>query len=251
MTWNAFGSNAQKRVGTRGSRRNVAPLYAAVAILGMLLGGCAPQSSATRAPGTATPAVVPPPSVDVPAATSGGAADPLTVAQTWVTTRNSGDIGAAMRLVGSPSNLFGISIRTEADRIRFRTLLESQHEVGFHVEDDGCVADGPRVRCRYRQTDAFLDKCGLVLTGRHQYIVYDGKLTFAERTHDVASQAEVYAAIDAFRAWVVAADPELEDVIWADSHAKFYTTVEGARAMLVALDGYTCGPAAALPNGGQ
>lgn len=208
-------------------------------ILALWLAGCAASPSATEPAAPATPTLQPSPSAGSVATPTAGL-DPLTVVDAWVAARNRGDVDGALGLVAPAASLFGFAIRTQADRAQFRSILEGQREAAYHIEDDACSADGPWVSCRYRQSDAFMDKCGLALTGEHQYLVYDGKMALAQRTHDAASQAVVYAGIDAFRAWVAGTHPDLEAVIWADANAAFYTTVDGARAMLDVLDLYDC-----------
>ena len=209
-------------------------------LLALVVAGCATSPSATKEPAPATPTLQSSPSTASAAATPGGALEPLAVVDAWAAARNRGDVGGAMELVGSAATMFGVATGTEAGRAEFRSILEGQREAAYHIAEEGCAAAGPRVLCRYRQADAFMDKCGLVLTGEHQYLVYDGKLALAQRTHDTAAAADVYAALDAFRAWVRQTHPDLEEVIWADANSAFYTNAVGARAMLDVLDSYDC-----------
>jgi hypothetical protein len=166
--------------------------------------------------------------------------EPLDVVGQWTEARNAGDVDAAMGQLADGAMIFGIStVRTDG-LARLRAIFEAQAIAGHRVEDDDCSAEGPRVICRYLQEDAFMRKCGLSLTGEHQYLVYAGKLAAAERTHDNTSRDVVYASLAAFRQWVERTHPGLEAAIWSDSNSAFYTTVDGARSMLAILDAYDC-----------
>jgi hypothetical protein len=170
--------------------------------------------------------------------------DPLSVVKAWEAARNAGDIEQVLALTSNVASIFGISMSNDADRARYRSILAAQRIAGHTVEDTDCDVAADRVTCRYLQQDAFLRRCGLQLTGEHRFRTLDGLVVSARRDHDQASQDAVYDAIAAFRDWVRDVDPPAAVVIWSDDRNAFYSTPEGARAMLGLLDRYVCPPAA-------
>lgn len=167
--------------------------------------------------------------------------DPLSIVEAWEAARNAGDVDRAMSLIAESAVIFGTAARTPAGRAWHRSVLTAQAIAGHTVHDSSCVVSGERVTCRYVQEDAFLAKCGLVLTGEHRFQVHAGKLVVVTRRHDEASREAVYGAVEAFRSWVASVHPAEHQVIWSDPSSVFYATPEGANAMLAVLDEYECG----------
>jgi predicted acetyltransferase/ketosteroid isomerase-like protein len=166
--------------------------------------------------------------------------DPLSVVQAWEAARNAGDVDRAMSMMSETATIFGTTARTPAGRAWLRSVLAAQAIAGHTVHDSDCVVSGASVTCRYVQADAFFERCGLTLTGEHRFQVLAGKVVFASRRHDEGSREAVYGAVEAFRSWVATVEPAEELVIWSDPNSIFYSTPEGARAMLALLDRYDC-----------
>jgi hypothetical protein len=168
------------------------------------------------------------------------AVDPLSVVARWDEARNAGDVDRAVAVLDNDGSIFDLSMSDATDRERLRELLEAQAIAGHRVEDADCQVDGERVTCRYRQYDALLQGCGLVLTGEHVYAVRAGRLTLAHRRHDPESRDAAYAAAGEFRKWVEQHHPDAVDVIWASSGSITFTTPAGAQAMMAILPEYSC-----------
>jgi hypothetical protein len=167
-------------------------------------------------------------------------ADPFAVTTSWVAARNAGDVDAAMGLLADTAVIFDLPMADPDARSQLRLLLEAQAIAGHRIDDRDCREDRGRVTCRYRQSDALLDRCGLVLAGVHTYQVRDGKLSRAGRTHDGPSRSAAYDAARAFRRWVEANHPDDADVIWADASDVTFSTPDGARAMVSIISQYAC-----------
>jgi hypothetical protein len=171
--------------------------------------------------------------------------DPLSVVRGWSEARNAGDVDRAMSYVADEGNILGIGVHLPGERDRLRSIFEAQALASWSVEDSDCVvavsANDPaeaEVTCRYVQRDRALDRWGVTLVGTHEYVVRNGLIVRALRTHDADSQRSAYAVFDAFRAWVRDTHPELFDVIWVDRTSALYTTPDGARTVLDLLDEY-------------
>jgi hypothetical protein len=171
-------------------------------------------------------------------ATQPTAPPPLAVVNAFTGARNSGDIDAAISLLGAEGDILGLSLTQPGVRDRLRANFAAQQVAHWTIEERNCVVEGVNVACDYRQTDDILEGWGLALTGEHRYVVRDGRITHLRRIHDPRSQHAVYAAADAFRAWISEAHPELLDVIWVDPTSALYTTPDGARAILEVLPEY-------------
>lgn len=143
-----------------------------------------------------------------------------------------------MSHLSETANVFGMGMHLPGLREQLRDILAAQAVAGWSAIESDCTVAAETVNCRYVQRDRILDRWDLELTGRHRYIVRDGKLTFAERVHDVESRRAAYSVFDDFRDWVADAHPELVDVIWSDPTSALYTTPEGAQAVLDVLDEY-------------
>jgi hypothetical protein len=171
--------------------------------------------------------------------------DPLAVVRSWSEARHAGDVDMAMSDVAAEGNILGVGVHLPGERDHLRSIFEAQAVAGWSVEDSDCVVavseNDPveaEVTCRYVQRDTALDKWGVTLVGTHEYVVRDGLIVRALRTHDADSQRAAYAVFDEFRAWVRDTHPELFDVIWVDRTSALYTTPDGARAVLDLLDEY-------------
>lgn len=166
------------------------------------------------------------------------AASPLDVVREWVAARNDHDIETAMSMLADEGEILGFGIHLPEHRERLRSALEAQMRAGWRIDEDECTVDAETVTCRYRQDDEILRRWGLALTGEHRYVVREGTIGQVRRIHDTASQREVYAEAEEFRAWIRAEHPELFDVIWADPTTALYSTPEGVQAILEVLDEY-------------
>jgi hypothetical protein len=79
---------------------------------------------------------------------------------------------------------------------------------------------------------------GLVLTGNHEYVVRDGLIVSAGRTHDPETRSVIESASRDLRQWVKEHHPELEPVIWTSGRSVTYSTMEGVEATLSIFDEY-------------
>jgi xanthine/CO dehydrogenase XdhC/CoxF family maturation factor len=165
---------------------------------------------------------------------------PVDVVERWTAARNAGDIVTALALLSEEAVVLDQHVDDPADLAALRNILEAQKIAGWRIEESGCGVDGERVSCRYAMDDELLRKCGLRFTGEHEYLVVDGKLDRQTRRHDPASRAEVYGALQLFRAWVQKTHPDDFGVIWVDPTSATYTTPDGAHAVMASLDEYPC-----------
>jgi hypothetical protein len=171
-------------------------------------------------------------------ATVGGDRAAVEVVQAWGVARNAGDIDAAMDLVSENARLLDHSMQLPDRRDAFVDLLRVQASAGFEVRDFDCSIAGESVSCRYELNDVFLRMMGLVLTGDHEYVVHDGLIVSADRTHDPETRSVIESASRDLRQWVKEHHPELEPVIWTSRRSVTYSTVEGVEAMLSIFDEY-------------
>lgn len=171
-------------------------------------------------------------------ATMGGDRGALAVVQAWELARNAGDIDAAMELVSEDARLLDHSMQLPERRDAFVELLRVQVSAGWEVHDFECSIAGESVSCGYEQSDVFLRMMGLVLTGNHEYVVRDGLIVSADRTHDPESRSAIESAWRDLRQWVKEHHPEIEPVIWTSRRSIAYSTVEGVEATLSIFDTY-------------
>jgi hypothetical protein len=164
--------------------------------------------------------------------------DPLEVVHGWTASRNAGDVDTAMSYLADDATVFGFSIADPLRRANVRDILAAQAVAGWSIQESECVAEGENVTCRYRMDDEVLRRWALSLSGRHEYLIRDGKLAEATRYHDDEPRRRAYAALATFKAWVRATHPDLVYVIWSDAQSVTYATPEGAAAMLVLLNEY-------------
>ncbi len=171
-------------------------------------------------------------------ATVGGSREALTVVQAWGAARNAGDIDAALALLSRDARVLDHSMELPGRREAFVELLTLQAAAGWELHDSECQIEGESVSCRYEQSDVFLRKMGVALTGNHEYVVREGLIVSAERTHDLETLSDFRAAWTDLRQWVKANHPEIEPVIWASPRSVVYSTVEGVEATLSVFDEY-------------
>ncbi len=202
--------------------------------MALVITGC----SATTTPDP--PPTEPPPTEPPPT-------DPLGVVTAFTDARNGGDLDAALGLLGAQGDILGISMSAPDGRSRLRAIFEAQQVSNWQVEDHDCTADDVDVTCQYRQSDDVLRRWGMALTGKHRYVVRDGRIMWMRRIHDPDAEETVYAAADAFHEWVRSAHPDLLPVIWIDPTSALYTTPDGARAILGLLDEYDAAVATQRP----
>jgi hypothetical protein len=164
--------------------------------------------------------------------------DPLEVVESLRSSRNTGNIEQAMSFLADDAELFGVSMASPRGEAKIREILAAQAVAGWTIQESGCSADGEMVTCRYQMDDKVLRRWGLTFTGRHEYLIRDGKVAKVLRFHDEASREEAYAALADFKAWVRETHRDLLDVIWSDAQSSTYATPEGAAAMLDLLDEY-------------
>lgn len=168
----------------------------------------------------------------------GGDDGAFEVVQAWGVARNAGDIDAALALVSEDARLLDHSMQLPERRDAFVELLRVQASAGWEVHDFDCSIAGESVACRYEQSDVFLRMMGLVLTGNHEYVVRDGLIVSADRTHNPESRSAIGSAWRDLRQWVKERHPEIEPVIWTSRGSVAYSTVEGVEATLSIFDEY-------------
>jgi hypothetical protein len=160
------------------------------------------------------------------------------VAHAWVAARNAGDIEMVLGLTADDATLLGHSMDLPHRRDDFVELLRAQAAASFAISETDCVVDDELVSCRYQLSDVFLRGLGVALTGDHQYVVRDGLIISAERTHDPEARSNVANAMREFRSWVKEHYPELEAVIWTSRGSTSYSTVDGVQAMQSIFEEY-------------
>jgi hypothetical protein len=165
--------------------------------------------------------------------------DPVEVVQSLRSSRNAGEVEQAVSFLADDAELFGFSMASPLGAAKIREILTAQAVAGWTIRESGCSADGETVSCRYRMDDEVLRRWGLTFTGRHEYLIRDGKVAKVLRFHDEASKEEAYAALADFKVWVRETHPDLLHVIWSDPQSVTYATPEGAAAMLDVLDEYS------------
>jgi hypothetical protein len=164
--------------------------------------------------------------------------DPLQVVRAFTASRNAGDVDLAMSYLADEATIFGFSIADPLRRERVRQILAAQAVGDWTIHESNCTASGAIVTCRYAMDDQVLRRWGLSFTGRHEYVIREGKVASQMRYHDDEPRRLAYAALADFRAWVRGAHPDLLYVIWSDAQSVTYATPEGAAAMLGLLDEY-------------
>jgi hypothetical protein len=165
--------------------------------------------------------------------------DPVEVVQGLRSSRNAGNIEQAISFLADDAELFDVSMASPRGEAKIREILAAQAVAGWTIRESGCAADGETVTCRYQMDDKVLRRWGLTFTGRHEYLIRDGKVAKVLRFHDEASREEAYAALADFKAWVRETHRNLLYVIWSDAQSVTYATPEGAAAMLDLLDEYS------------
>lgn len=165
--------------------------------------------------------------------------DPLEVVQDWTASRNAGDVDLAMSYLADDTELFEASMATPRGQAKIRDILTAQAIAEWTIQESGCSADGDEVTCRYQMDDTILRHWGISFSGRHEYVIRDGKVARLSRFHDKASRDEAYAALADFKEWVRRTHQDLLYVIWSDAQSVTYATPEGAAAMLDLLDEYS------------
>ena len=164
----------------------------------------------------------------------------------WNESRNVGDVTGAFALLDDGGVVFGYALDDPDDRSALLELLAAQSEADWRVIDAPCTTAGETVTCDYVMFDEILRRWGLSFTGTHTYVVRDGRIVRAERSHDPSSSRRIDRALAEFRDWVSEHHPDLVDVIWSTPGAAAYTSVDGARAMVTLLDEYDVSPSAGV-----
>lgn len=153
------------------------------------------------------------------------------VVQAWVSARNAGDVETVLSLTADDATLLGHSMDLSHRRDDFVELIRAQAAASFAISETDCVVHDELVSCRYRLSDTFLRSLDVALTGDHEYVVRDGLIISAERTHDPEARSNVVNAMRQFRSWVKEHYPEIEAVIWTTRGSTAYSNVEGVQAM--------------------